>query len=477
MQDYFRPLFLPVEITAREMNAKQNICAIAVKYGYTVYIGSKSSVARLAMKIGFGVYLGKDHGPQSFSQYENLASAGVDIYCMDEEGFIFHSKKEYSKRVDPRIITMSKGIFLWGENQRRTVDTILGHKHEHLFLTGNPRFDLLSPIFRDFYPVNNLIVDDLSPYILISSMFAAGNWEPLMYGTSDYLQHQYSRGKIKDEQDERFYIGKASHTKQLVDEYIKAITYLSEKLPNQRFVIRPHPDERHKTWHDAFAGHKNVEVIFEGAATDWISRAVCLIYTGCTTGVESWAMNVPSINYRPLGQSPFESQLPNRFGVPVGSLPELLSAVTSCINHQHTLDSIDEEDAKYHVLNIRSGGSAESMVTVFLSRSREAWRRNSFIRRVRILLSLLFTEVLIAKIKRIGQLIGLGSVTSEVLGVRKQKFFLPPNSQFASNIKFLYLRYFNDDISLRISRFGSEIVEIKKKQGVSTSDQRSGIKA
>ena len=72
MQDCFRLLFLPVEITAREIDAKQNICAIALKHGFTVYIGSKTSVANLAIKVGFGVYLGKDHGPQSFSQYENL---------------------------------------------------------------------------------------------------------------------------------------------------------------------------------------------------------------------------------------------------------------------------------------------------------------------------------------------------------------------------------------------------------------------
>ena len=143
MQDCFRPLFLPVEITAREIDAKQNICAIAVKHGFTVYIGSKTSVAHLAVKVGFGVYLGKDHGPQSFGQYENLVMAGIDIYCMDEEGFIFHSQKEYSKRVDPRIIAMSKGIFLWGENQRRTLDTILDHNYENFFLTGNPRFDVL----------------------------------------------------------------------------------------------------------------------------------------------------------------------------------------------------------------------------------------------------------------------------------------------------------------------------------------------
>ena len=62
-----------------------------------------------------------------------------------------------------------------------------------------------------------------------------------MYGTSDYLEHQYSRGKIKDDEDKKFYIGKANHTERLVSEYIKAIAYLSEKLPNYKFVIRPHP--------------------------------------------------------------------------------------------------------------------------------------------------------------------------------------------------------------------------------------------
>ena len=88
--------------------------------------------------------------------------------------------------------------------------------------------------------------------------------------TSDYLEHQYSRGKIKDDEDKNSISEKPTTQSGLLAS-IKAIAYLSEKLPNYKFVIRPHPDERHKTWHVAFAGHKNVDVIFEGVATDWIA--------------------------------------------------------------------------------------------------------------------------------------------------------------------------------------------------------------
>ena len=102
------------------------------------------------------------------------------------------------------------------------------------------------------------------------------------------------------------------------------------------------------------------------------------------------------------------------------------------------------------------------MVKVFLSRSPGSWRAKSLVRRIKILWSLIFIEVLLANIKQYVKFIGLRGATSEILEVRKQKFSLPKNSQLEYR-KVFYSRYFEEKISINISRFGDEIVEIEKK--------------
>ena len=71
--------------------------------------------------------------------------------------------------------------------------------------------------------------------------------------------------------------------------------------------------------------------------------------------------------------------------------------------------------------------------------------------------------MLLANIKQYVKFIGLRGATSEILEVRKQKFSLPKNSQLESTVRFFYSRYFEEKISINISRFGDEIVEIEKK--------------
>ena len=69
-----------------------------------------------------------------------------------------------------------------------------------------------------------------------------------------------------------------------------------------------------ETWRNIFASTNNVIIEYSGNANYWILGAKVLIYSGCTTAIEAWAMNKPTFRYHPIPETKFGPFLPNRFG-------------------------------------------------------------------------------------------------------------------------------------------------------------------
>jgi hypothetical protein len=109
------------------------------------------------------------------------------------------------------------------------------------------------------------------------------------------------------------------------------IKEISKKFPDANFIIRPHPSEDILNWKNALSGLKNVHVIFEGSAIDWIMGALVVIHTGCTTGIESWALRKPVIAYNPNKEEGIEPPLPNKFGMKIDNIKKLYETLTKIV--------------------------------------------------------------------------------------------------------------------------------------------------
>jgi len=359
-------LFLPVETTARELDAKVLLAHVALEKGYVVFLGPKWHVQTEALKYGDGIYLNKDHSPLSYDQLKSLFDAGVGITTLDEEGLVWHSALEYKKRIDPRVLDISLAVFTWGQRQ---YDTILEASPEHvekLHIVGNPRFDILHKRYLPY--IKYLAAKHPIPaadYILINTMFAAGNWNPLLYGTSSYIEHQHSRGKIVAEKDLPFYTGKVAYSSLLFDVYSSLLKSISQALPDLRFILRPHPDENHERWRKVFASTPNVHVIYSGSAIYWMLYAKALIYTGCTTGIEAWAMNKPTFRFNPLPDSEYEPSLPNKFGRSVTTEDKLIKEIRSLFEGTSaTRVEIDHEYAQSYIANVFTADASVNIIRV-----------------------------------------------------------------------------------------------------------------
>lgn len=364
-----RNLFLPIEIIPRELDSKVLIAHKMLDKGYSVIMGPKGAVYKSARSFGRGIYFYKDHSPLSSLMLQELHVAGLQIVAMDEEGLSWPSPEEYSShRIDDRVFKISDAIFVWGQKQYDILTSILPQFKKKIHIIGNPRFDILHTKYRQFLKdqAKYDLPDFEEGYVLINSMFSAGNWNPLLYGTGDsYVEHYIARGIIKNEEDYHFYKKVSETDKKLFDAYVSLLKILSKSFPRTRFVVRPHPDENHDTWRNIFASTNNVIVEYSGNANYWILGAKVLIYSGCTTAIEAWAMNKPTFRYHPIPETKFGPFLPNRFGKNIKTEKKLVEELKILLSKsENSRFDMDSDYVKSFIKNGFFPDAAENIVSI-----------------------------------------------------------------------------------------------------------------
>ena len=364
-----KKLFLPIEIIPRALDSKLLIAHKVLEKGYSVVIGPKGAVYKSARSYGRGIYFYKDHTPLASLMLQELHVAGLKIVAMDEEGLSWPSPEEYSShRIDEKVFQISDAIFVWGQKQYDILTSVLPQYEKKIHIVGNPRFDILHTKYRQFLrdqAKHNLPFLD-EGYVLINSMFSAGNWNPLLYGTGDsFVEHYIARKIIKNEEDYNFYKKVSETDKKLFDAYVSLLKGLSKSFPSTRFVIRPHPDENHETWRNIFASTNNVIVEYSGNANYWILGAKVLIYSGCTTAIEAWAMNKPTFRYHPIPETKFGPYLPNRFGKTIKTEKKLVEELKILLSSsENNRFDVDSEYVESYIKNGFSADSAENIVRI-----------------------------------------------------------------------------------------------------------------
>lgn len=369
MEDIKKILFLPIEIIPRELDSKLLIAHKALEKGYSIIVGTKGGVYKSARFYGRGIYFYKDHSPLSSLLLQELKVAGLRIVAMDEEGLSWATPEVYSStRIDNKTIEISDAIFAWGQKQYDLLTSNTSPEYKQkIHLIGNPRFDVLHSKYRQF--LKDQSKEQLSysddGYVLINSMFTPGNWNPLLYGTPSYVEHMRNRGFIHNDEDFNLFTKVSENSAQLFKAYVSLLKRLSKSFPNTKFVIRPHPDENHEAWRNIFASTNNVIVEYSGNATYWILGAKVLIYSGCTTAIEAWAMNKPTLRYHPNPETKFDPALPNRFGKTVQTensvVEELKVLLSKTEDNRFDLDSNFVES---YIKNVFSANAAENIVSV-----------------------------------------------------------------------------------------------------------------
>jgi len=316
-------LLIPVELQVRELDAKLLLACIAARRGFPSVIGPRREMHFHIPSFPKSIYLSKSLTSGSKSVFRMLSRLGHKIVAWDEEALVHLPPEAYFKhRLSPAAIKYVSLLFAWGKDNvelwRQYPEIPPGLP---IHITGNPRGDLLRPETRSLYDHDvEKIRQAHDDFILINTNFNQVNaYYPDMNlikppaGSEE--EPELGRRAIGMGMNREYAEGLTRHKQAIFKDFQRLIPILDQTLTDHTIIIRPHPAENQEVYHNIASTCKRVSVTNEGNVVPWLIAAKALIHNGCTTGVEAYALGLPTITYRASKNEYYDNafhRLPNQ---------------------------------------------------------------------------------------------------------------------------------------------------------------------
>lgn len=326
-------LLFPIETISRELDIRLVMGAKLSGPGRRIYIGDKRIVHSIGGHLDGGVYLGKFvfHRVMNGDRhhYGRLKSRGFRLIYLDEEGGLWQGDENEWRRIlptklDPSLFTTDELFLTWGGFQKAFYMSEYPSASEYEFVsTGHPRFDLSRPKWHDYFAKEvDRLKNRFGKFVLLNTNLDQANHVNGYKGSfSREMGYRRNDGTINTA-----FVPFWELKMQVLASFVVLIHRLSVLAPDQKIVVRPHPNENLNFYRYALAGLRNVEVIHEGGVIPWLLACDALIHDGCTTAIEGYLAQRRIINYRAMGPAPYEHLLANSIGLRCRT-PEEVAAV------------------------------------------------------------------------------------------------------------------------------------------------------
>lgn len=313
-----RCLILPCETRVREFDAKLLLSLICAQRGFPAIVGAKKSIDLSLAAYDPGVYVGKSLTARSRHNLQLARSSGHRLVLWDEEGLVWASREVYWRtKVDGATLNEPERLIAWGEDNAEAWTEHPDYAGTPVLSLGNPRADLLSPRLRRLFDAEvESIRASHGRFVLVNTNFSRVN----------HVQPRQNRHLkwLREQRPDDPRGGFAAHKYALFQAFCQALPTLARRLPDVRFVIRPHPSEQRRTWEDLASGHANLAVAQHGNVVAWLLASDGLIHNGCTTAVEAYQLGRAALAFRPVRSSQFDHPLPNDISLACDSLEQLI---------------------------------------------------------------------------------------------------------------------------------------------------------
>ncbi|MDP9940103.1 surface carbohydrate biosynthesis protein [Ectopseudomonas alcaliphila] len=305
-----------MEVKARELEGRSLLAFHAALSGHQVFIGRTRHILD-GIKYGVipaGVLFEKSISAAKFERLSARLGSGNLLVCQDEESGLLSESYDQFLDIRSSVETMrlTDAVFCWGEHDAFAWRSRYPESSEKIHSTGSPRVDFWRP---EFLPYFSSQVSELKKrygsYVLIASNFASANG---VVAPEEMVENAWKYGRIKTSQDEKLLRDYISDDIRMFRAFVDMLRDLAARSLGVQFVIRPHPAELIEPWQEAFAGCKNVHVVFEGGISSWVRGSLAILHNGCTTALESYVTGVPSIAYVPF-ESQRNREIPNRLSI------------------------------------------------------------------------------------------------------------------------------------------------------------------
>ncbi len=367
------PLLIPVENQVRELDAKLLLACIAAPRGFASYIGPRREMHYNITAFPRGIYLSKSITVSSYLVFLILRNMGHEVVAWDEEALVhLPAETYYSRRLSPRAMALVSRLFAWGEDNAE-----LWRRYSNLpantviDVTGNPRNDLLRPELHAYYNSEvEKIREHYGDFILVNTNF---NHVNAFTPVQNLFRPVKKPGQIPEfgraarGMSRNYAEGLRDHKQAVFEDFQRMIPDLAKAFPDFTIVVRPHPTENPKIYHDIASRCERVEVTNEGNVVPWLLATRALVHNSCTTGVEAYMMKVPAITYRGSINEAYDFgfyRLPNLISHTCFNLAELKATLKQILNGKiGPADGDDRQQLAEHYLAAQDGQLAcERMV-------------------------------------------------------------------------------------------------------------------
>ena len=354
-----------MEIKKRELEARIYFAMKSAINGFSTCIGTKSSIMTYSKYFKKGAVILKSIGPDNHKMIDRMNNLGHFTCAWDEEGMTFFEDEYNDRRLDINNLKKLKLFFTWGDIDTNIINRYYPDQKFKIHKTGNSRIDVLRSPYNEIYDYEaRKIKEKHGNFILFPTLFTQCN-AANMY-RSDYVTGLLRSGFKPN--SPCVVIGKNLTIQQnnILEHTKNFFKTFSDKCPDKKLIVRPHPSEKIDYWFDLVDKFKNIEVVFDDQSTcSWIAASELLISTNCTTAIEAYYLNKKSVNFLPFRDETVEYKLPKAVSKVVTSIEDLIDIIQN-IKNKDLFGSKEKNETiiKEWLLNGIDGCSVENTIKI-----------------------------------------------------------------------------------------------------------------
>jgi surface carbohydrate biosynthesis protein len=269
-----------------------------------------------------------------------LQRLGHEIGTWDEEALVYPSVEYYfQSRMSQQSMEALSLLLAWGNDNAEVFRKYPGYPGTPIHVVGNPRVDLLRRELRGFFDEDvRPIRERFGKFLLINTNFSKVNGERIR-ARAKRPAVDFDDPDLKKEMNNIYF----AHKQALFDGFCAMTPALAAAFPEHKVIIRPHPSETHAAY-DAIAREcENVLVVDGGNVIPWLLASDAMIHNGCTTAIEAFALEQPTIAYRPATCEAWDHEVPNALSHECETERDLIARVGDAVRGELDLTPAPEQ--------------------------------------------------------------------------------------------------------------------------------------
>ena len=366
--------FLPLEIKTRELYPKLYFASKALKKNYSCFIGDKMGIFRATKYFNKGVYFYKSLNSTDTEHIVKIKKNNNKYIVLDEEGgFTLKHKNAFQDdflktRTSKTNINLIDKFFNWGKFDHKICIRKYKKEKNKFSISGGLRFDLstkstVKKIYKNqIKKINDKYGKD---YILITTSHLSSKKE-LKKAVKNDLYYK----KFRNKKDIKYRLSILNELVVLNKKFKELLIYLSKKLPDKKFILRPHPSESLKDWKDFFKKNSktlnNISIEVEYDINALIFNSKILINSKSASGLQALKQKKVVISYVPRSNiNDNHKRIVDETGYIAKTMKDVFSIIQKKLNNKliprknmnskilsnHIKNFDNNQNAAIHILN------------------------------------------------------------------------------------------------------------------------------